>query len=214
MTSLLYLIVATFRFQLENDFEYEIWIQVFYRSTRKRYILKSLTNLTQKLRMMIAKPFCDSEKMRWPGYVSRIGSAAALFFQKLVVKWRQLFHFPVKMTLVHARVLLFGRTRTLRRCLHWEIFLATCLAILLWHKLHEPLRSVTCPELNKSRNCFVAATVARSRSWFYFVQRRLQQKRCETCSFQGMLHYATIRATCVATAQRDCETSCKENCPV
>ena len=37
------------------------------------------------------------------------------------------------------------------------IFLATCFAILLQHKLHESLLSVTCPEMNVSRNFFVAA---------------------------------------------------------
>ena len=73
----------------------------------------------------------------------------------------------------------------------------------LRHKLHGSLRSVTCPEMNMSRNVFVAVTVARSRTNFYFSQRLRQQQNWETCSFQGMLHYATIHATCVATKLRD-----------
>ena len=58
--------------------------------------------------------------------------------------------------------------------------------------------------MNMSRSVFVAVTVARSRPNFYFSQRlRQQQKNWETCSFKGMLHKATIRATCVATKLRD-----------
>ena len=44
----------------------------------------------------------------------------------------------------------------------------------LQHKLHESyetLRSVTCPEMNLSRNIFVEATVAQSAINFYFSQR-------------------------------------------
>ena len=76
------------------------------------------------------------------------------------------------------------------------------------------LPSVTCSGMNVSRNIFVAAIVARSRSRFYryFVQRWLQQKRCEACSFRGMSHQAKIRTTCVRTAQRNRETICKKNC--
>ena len=51
--------------------------------------------------------------------------------------------------------------------------------------------------MNLSRNVFVADTIARSTTDFYFSQ--LLRKKCETCSFQGMLHLPTIRATCVAT---------------
>ena len=71
----------------------------------------------------------------------------------------------------------------------------------LRHKLHGSLRGVTCPEMNMSRNVFVAVTVARSRT--EFSQRLRQQRNRETCSFQGMLHWATIRATCVATKLGD-----------
>ena len=56
--------------------------------------------------------------------------------------------------------------------LHYAIFLtATYFAMLLGHKLHESLPSVTCPEMKMPRNISVAATVAKSRSRFYFVQR-------------------------------------------
>ena len=41
---------------------------------------------------------------------------------------------------------------SVKALLHWAIFLATCLAILLQHKLHESLPCVTCPEVNMSRN--------------------------------------------------------------
>ena len=73
----------------------------------------------------------------------------------------------------------------------------------LRHKLPESLPSVTCVEMNMSRNVFVVVTVARSRTDFYFSQRLRQQKNCKTCSFQSMLHLATIRATCVATKLKD-----------
>jgi hypothetical protein len=46
-------------------------------------------------------------------------------------------------------------------------------------------------------------TVAKSRTWFYFVQWLLQQKYCETCWLRGMIHFAISRATCVATKLRD-----------
>ena len=59
---------------------------------------------------------------------------------------------------------------------------------LLRHRLHGSLPGVTSPERNMSRIFFAVAIVARSRSQFYFVQRRLQQKRCEAYSLQGMLH--------------------------
>ena len=63
----------------------------------------------------------------------------------------------------------------------------------LSRNLVAPLRSklyagslpgVTCPEINMSRNVFVAVTVPRSRTDFYFLQWLQQQlKNCETCSF-------------------------------
>ena len=40
---------------------------------------------------------------------------------------------------------------TVKALLHQAIFLATCLTILLRHKLHESLPSVTCSEINMSR---------------------------------------------------------------
>ena len=95
--------------------------------------------------------------------------------------------------------------KQLKALLHLAIFLVNYLAILL----RQHALKWTCLAM-----FFLAATVARSRSWFYFVQQWMQQKHFEACSFQSMLHYATIHGTCVATAQRDCDTSCKENCPV
>ena len=41
-----------------------------------------------------------------------------------------------------------------RRCNTSQFFLRPCFATLLWHKLHESLPSVTCPETNVSRNFF------------------------------------------------------------
>ena len=52
-------------------------------------------------------------------------------------------------------------------------------------------------------HCSVAAIVAKSRTWFYFVQWLLQQKYCETCWLRGMIHLAISRAICVATKLRD-----------
>jgi hypothetical protein len=63
-----------------------------------------------------------------------------------------------------------------RRCyMHYAICLATRLAILLQHKLHTKLQGVSCLAINKSRNIFVATTIARSRIRFYFPQRLWQR---------------------------------------
>ena len=60
--------------------------------------------------------------------------------------------------------------------LHRAIFSATCLAKPLRHKfLIEELHGVTCYLFNLSRNCiFVAHSLARSRTQFYFLQRSQQ----------------------------------------
>ena len=79
---------------------------------------------------------------------------------------------------------------SLRRLLHC----ATCRAILLRHKLHEKLHCVTYPEIIKSRNIFVAASVARSRIKFYFSQRLRQ--RCN--GFLNITQCNTPLATCLA----------------
>ena len=65
----------------------------------------------------------------------------------------------------------------LKAVLHCATFRATCLAILLRHKLHEKLHCVTYLAIIKSRNIFVAASVARSRIKFCFSQRLRQ--RCD-----------------------------------
>jgi hypothetical protein len=53
--------------------------------------------------------------------------------------------------------------------------LATYLAILLWPKLHANLQSVTYLAIIKSRNIFVATSIAQSRIRFYFSQRPRQR---------------------------------------
>ena len=70
--------------------------------------------------------------------------------------------------------------------LHYAIFCATCLAILLWYKLH----GVTYPAIIKSQNIFVAASVGRSRIKFYFSQRLPQHsvaalRVCKRCAAPG-----------------------------
>ena len=66
-------------------------------------------------------------------------------------------------------------------------------AILLRQMFHESFPGVTYPEMCMSRNFVVVAeTVTKSRSRLFFVQWRLQQKHCETSSFQGMLHHVTL----------------------
>ena len=56
------------------------------------------------------------------------------------------------------------------------------------------------PETKMSSNDFVADTVVRSRTNFYFSQQLLQQQiMCKTSSFQGMLPWAKVHAICVAT---------------
>lgn len=37
-----------------------------------------------------------------------------------------------------------------------------------------------------------------------------ERQRCETRSFQGVLYQPVSRATCLATTQRNCETSCEK----
>ena len=65
----------------------------------------------------------------------------------------------------------------IKALLHLAISLATCLAILLQHKLPGILPTVTYPATDICRNFFVAAIVAKSRSQFYFLQRVSQ--RCK-----------------------------------
>ena len=48
--------------------------------------------------------------------------------------------------------------------LHWAVFHAICLAILLRRKLHQKLPSVRYRDSNLARNCFVAASVAENRT--------------------------------------------------
>ena len=102
---------------------------------------------------------------------------------------------------------------------HPAMFLATCLAtcpsgdevkvedvfLLADRTKHcetSCKRGVTLCNASKIR-CSVAAIVAKCWIWFYFVQRLLQQKFCETWLLQGMLYRAISHATCVATKLRD-----------
>ena len=55
---------------------------------------------------------------------------------------------------------------------------ASCLAILLRHKLQARLQSVTCLAVVKPRIIFAARSIARSRIRFYFLQRLPQ--RCNS----------------------------------
>ena len=77
----------------------------------------------------------------------------------------------------------------LKALLHYATCVATCLAILLRHKLQAKLQGVTCLAIIKSRNIFVARRIARSRIRFYFSQRLPQ--RCNTffrhCTVSSLL---------------------------
>ena len=66
----------------------------------------------------------------------------------------------------------------LKALLHYATCVATCLAIVLRHKLQAKLQGVTCLAIIKSRNIFVARSIAQSRIRFYFSQRLPQ--RCNT----------------------------------
>ena len=55
----------------------------------------------------------------------------------------------------------------------------------LRHKLHGSLPSVTYPEINVSRNVFVAVTGARNRTDFYLWQRLRQQNKVRDMFFSG-----------------------------
>ena len=106
--------------------------------------------------------------------------------------------------------------------LHCATLLVTCLAIVLMLSRNWELFSnsafllaaqQTYCETSCKRDvtlcngekmcCSVAAIVAKSRTWFYFVQCFLQQKCCVNLWLRGMLHLAISLATCVATKLRD-----------
>ena len=61
----------------------------------------------------------------------------------------------------------------LKVVLHYAIFRATCLVILLWHKLHayEKLHGVTHPAITKSRNILLQQALHEVESCSTFLQR-------------------------------------------
>ena len=65
------------------------------------------------------------------------------------------------MTPWQEQIVNFRRTHRRVILLYYTICLATFLAILLRHKLHAKLQGVSCLAINKSRNVFVATTIAR-----------------------------------------------------
>ena len=71
----------------------------------------------------------------------------------------------------------------------------------LRHKLHGSLPGVTWPEMNMSRNVFVAVTVAQSRTEFYFSQRLRQQQKLRDMLISGhvTLGNNSCNFICVAT---------------
>ena len=58
------------------------------------------------------------------------------------------------------------------------------------------------------RNNYICSSVAQNKTDFYFWQRLRQQKNCEECLWEGILHWAIFRSTFVAT---NFETSCSKN---
>jgi hypothetical protein len=68
------------------------------------------------------------------------------------------------MTPWQEQIVNFRRTHRRVILLHYTTCLATFLAILLRHKLHAKLQGVSCLAINKSRNVFVATTIARVES--------------------------------------------------
>jgi hypothetical protein len=68
------------------------------------------------------------------------------------------------MTPWQEQIVNFRRTHRRVILLYYTICLATFLAILLRHKLHAKLQGVSCLAINKSRNVFVATTIARVES--------------------------------------------------
>ena len=85
--------------------------------------------------------------------------------------------------------------------LHWPIFLATCLAVMLQHKLHKSLPNISWPEMNVSRNFVVAAIVVRSRS---SCNGNCNKNVLRQVLFrvQCMLHQAMICSTCITMVQK------------
>ena len=114
--------------------------------------------------------------------------------------------------------------------LHKAISLATCLAILLRHKLHEILPSLTYPATHISRNVLLQQSLRKVE-----VSSTLgKASRNVARNFSHVAQCNTFPATCVATlngiGQSNCsfvhvrfysktkwrlsETSCKKRCPV
>ena len=62
------------------------------------------------------------------------------------------------------------KNKGFKAVLHYTACVATCLEILLCHKLQAKMQGVTCLVIIKSRNIFVARSSARNRIRFYFSQ--------------------------------------------
>ena len=73
---------------------------------------------------------------------------------------RRLWH---KWAKQKQRLLSNLKQHSFKALLHSTSFLSTWLAILLRHKLHDSLPSITCSEMKLSRNLFLTITIARSR---------------------------------------------------
>jgi hypothetical protein len=103
------------------------------------------------------------------------------------------------------KIFLGGNRISLKALLHYVICLATCLAILLQHKLQVKLQGVSCHTINKSRNIFVATTIAQSRIRFYFLQRC--QPNVITCGFYTIFnndHYKLHGTYCLVKYALQC----------
>ena len=100
--------VETFKLEVESDYKYEIWLNVF-SLTFKKYTLRKASLyfwFKRKVSTVIlierSQAFSGSQNDKTFN-VWLLVSATTTFSLKSVIKWRWLSCFPAKMTLVHAR---------------------------------------------------------------------------------------------------------------
>ena len=108
-------LIETFRFEDEesdeDDYEYEIWLKVFFAYSLNidspgSFILPYLTRKVSSVIFSEGGYALSRSQNDKTSTIWYLVSATSTFSIRLVVEWRRLPRFPAKMTLVHARALL------------------------------------------------------------------------------------------------------------
>ena len=104
--------METFRFEDENDYQYEIWLPFFrvfskYRHPGKLHDTFDSPEKYCHLYWRRSQPSPDRTMIRLLTFVS--ATERSRLSPNLVVEWRRLSRFPAKMTLVHARALVLRK---------------------------------------------------------------------------------------------------------